>query len=105
MFVDRNYSIIIYNNNLRFLTNIPYNTNVVDFADLGRSKSSSGAGGIVPLLTKQHHLNQDTESEAVKQGPRKHLVHCISFNDAIFPASKADNNKERKTWIGSCLFV
>jgi hypothetical protein len=34
---------IIYNNNLRFLTNIYYNTNVVDFADLGRSKSSSGA--------------------------------------------------------------
>lgn len=33
----------IFNNNLRFLNNVPHNANVVDFADLGRSPSSSGA--------------------------------------------------------------
>jgi hypothetical protein len=42
-FVDGKYWIRIYNNNLRFLNNVPHNANVVDFADLGRSKSSSGA--------------------------------------------------------------
>jgi hypothetical protein len=35
-FVDGTYRIIIYNNNLRSLNNVPHNANVVDFADLGR---------------------------------------------------------------------
>ena len=42
-FVDGKYWIRIYNNNLRFLNNVPHNANVVDIADLGRSTSSSGA--------------------------------------------------------------
>jgi len=42
-FVDGMYWIKIYNNNLRFLNNMPYNANVVDFVDLKRSTSSSGA--------------------------------------------------------------
>ena len=42
-FVDGKYWIRIYNNNLRFLNNVPHNANVVDFADLGKSTSSSGA--------------------------------------------------------------
>jgi hypothetical protein len=36
-FVDGKYRIRIYNNNLRFLNNVPHNANVVDFADLGSS--------------------------------------------------------------------
>jgi len=32
-----------------------------------------------------------------------HLL--LTFINAIFPASKADNNKETKTWIDSFLFV
>jgi hypothetical protein len=42
-FVDGKYWIRIYNNNLRFLNNVPRNANVVNFADLGRLTSSSGA--------------------------------------------------------------